>query len=115
MTHRSYHMTVTQVCKPSVLTITPSTPIINLIYMISQFLKHYWHAEGISFPMIYHMYSACTSQFNNIPILVAMVTHIFPTKWFPWQPESFDLSTIHLLTQMPNMEKVGLKLAKLQL
>ena len=27
MTHRSYHMTVTQVCKPTVLNITPTMPL----------------------------------------------------------------------------------------
>ena len=95
-------------------------PIIIRLYMISQFLKHHWNAEGISFPMMYHtvlytLYSACASLFNNIPILVTMVTHIFPPKWFPWQPKSCDLSMISLLTRMPNMVKIGLKLAKLQL
>ena len=62
-------------------------PLIILIYTISQFLKHRWNTEWISFPMMYHtvlytLYSACASQFNNIPILVTMVTSIFPPNGF---------------------------------
>ena len=77
-------------------------------------------AEGNSFPMMYHrvvyiLYSPCVSQFNNIPILVTIVTHIFPPKWFLWQPKSCDLSLISLMTRMPNIVKIGLELAKLQL
>ena len=95
-------------------------PIIILLYTILQFINHHWNAAGISFPMMYHtvlyaLYSACSaSQFNNIPILVTMVTHIFPPKLFPCQPKSCYLSTISLLTTMLNMVKIGHKLAKLQ-
>ena len=99
--------------------ITVELPIILLMYTISKFLKHHRHAEWISFPMMYHtvlhtLHSACYSQFNNIPFLVTIVTHIFPPKWFSWQPKSSDLSAISLLTGIPNMVKIGLELAKLQ-
>ena len=80
--------------------------IIILIYMIPQFLKHHWSAEGIRVPIMHHtvlctLYSACSSQFNHITSLVTMVTNIFPPKWCPCQPKSGGLSTISLLTRMP--------------
>ena len=75
--------------------------------------------EGISLPMMYHtmlhtLYSTRDSQFNNIPILVTMVTHIFLPKWFLWQPKSCSVSTMSLLTIVLNMVTIGLELAKLQ-
>ena len=98
---------------------TVELPISSLIYTISKFPNHHWHAERISFPMMYHtvlytLYSACASQFNNILIVVTMVTHIFPPKWFSWQPKSCELSMISLLIRIPNMVKIGIELAKLQ-
>ena len=47
-------------------------------------------------------------------ILVAMITHNFPSKWLPWQPKSCDMSTIFLLIRILNTVKIGLKLMKLQ-
>ena len=55
--------------------ITVDLPIIILIYTIMKFLKHHWHAEGISSPMMYHtvlhimmiFYSVCVA--HNILLL----------------------------------------------
>ena len=98
--------------------ITVELTIIILIYTISKCLKHHWNAEWISFPMMYDtvlytLYSPCASQFNNIPFLVTMVTH-FPTKMVFMATKISELSTISLLTRIPNMVKIGLELAKLQ-
>ena len=38
-----------------------------------------------------------------------MVTHNFLPKWFPWQPISYDMSTISVLARIQNMLNIGLK------
>ena len=57
--------------------ITVELTIIMLIYTISKFLNHHWHAEGISFPMMYHIvYSTCT-----IPVSEAIICRGRVAKW----------------------------------
>ena len=62
--------------------------------------------------MVYIMHDSGASQFNNLPILVTMVTQKVPPNLFPWQPKSRDMWTVSLLTWIPNMMKIGLNLAK---
>ena len=97
--------------------ITVKWPIIVLIYKIYKHPSTHENADNLSFPMInltvvYTLYSAPDTQFNNIPILL---THNFPLKWFPWRPKSCNMSTISVLTSIPSEVKIGLKLTKLQL
>ena len=40
--------------------------------------------------------------------------HNFPLKWFPWQPKSYGMSTISVLSRMLTVVKIGLKLTELQ-
>ena len=48
--------------------------------------------------------------------LVTMVTHNFPTKWVPWQPQSCDMLTISVFIKILNtgMVNIGTKVTKLE-
>ena len=99
--------------------ITVTLRIISLIYKVYTLPIPQENADTLSFPMMYHTvvytpYSVPNSQFNNIPILVTMVTNNFPPKWFQWQPKSFDMSTVSVLASFPSVAKNGLQLTKLQ-
>ena len=77
------------------------------------------NVDDLSFQMKYHtvvytLYSAIDSQFNNMPIFITIATHYFPLKWSPWQPKSCDISIISVVASIPSVATIGLKLTKLQ-
>ena len=47
---------------------------------------------------------------RKLPSICVLLNHSFPPKWFLWQPKLHGIATMSLLTRIPNMVTIGLKL-----